>query len=75
MEGDVIRYTMFNADGARFGFDNFYLKPETHAAAFELADFRDFRWVDVALHPSEADNLFWKKFLASPPITAFEAVR
>ncbi|MCY4430068.1 MAG: class I SAM-dependent methyltransferase, partial [Rhodospirillales bacterium] len=47
-EGDVIRYTMFNADGAQFGFDNFYLRPQTHEVAFERAGFRDFRWIDVA---------------------------
>lgn len=73
-EGDVIRYTMFNADGGQFGFDNFYLKPETHAAAFERAGFRGFGWIDVALHP-EADNGFWGAFMANPPIVAFEARR
>ena len=74
-EGDAIRYTMFNADGTRFGFDNFYLTPETYAAAFERAGFRDFRWIDVALHPSEAENPFWNDFMANAPIVAFEAER
>ena len=74
-EGDIIRYTLFDADGNRFGFDNFYLKPETHAAAFERAGFRDFRWVDVALHPSQAGNPFWDDFMANPPIIAFVAER
>ena len=74
-EGDAIRYTMFNADGVEFGFDNFYLKPETHAAAFEHAGFRDFRWIDVAVHPSEVDNPFWDEFMANPPIVAFVAER
>ena len=72
-EGDVIRYTMFNADGGQFGFDNFHLKPETHAAAFERAGFRSFRWIDVMLHPSEVDNPFWHDFIANPPIVAFVA--
>lgn len=72
-EGDTIRYTMFNADGEPFGFDNFYLTPETHAAAFERAGFRDFRWIDVALDPSETDNPFWDEFMANPPIMAFVA--
>ena len=74
-EGDAMRYTMFNADGARFGFDNFYLTPETHAEAFERAGFRGFRWIDMALSPSEAGNPFWDEFMANPPIVAFEARR
>ena len=72
-EGDAIRYTLFNADGVRFGFDNFYLKPQTHAVAFERAGFRDFQWIDVMLHPSEVDNPFWNEFMANPPIVAFVA--
>ncbi len=74
-EGDVIRYTMFSADGEQFGFDNYYLAPETHTAVFERAGFRGFRWVDMALHPSEADNPFWDEFMAKAPIVAFEAER
>ena len=74
-EGDAIRYTMFGADGERFGFDNYYLTPNTHTVAFERAGFRSFRWVDMALHPSEADNPFWDEFMANPPIVAFDAER
>ena len=74
-EGDVIRYTVFSADGEQFGFDNFYLAPETHMATFERAGFRGFRWVDMALHPSEADKPFWSEFMANLPIVAFEAER
>ena len=74
-EGHVIRYTMFSADGEQFGFDNYYLAAESHAAAFERARFRGFRWVDMALCPSEADNPFWDEFMANPPIIAFEAER
>lgn len=74
-EGDAIRYTMINADGQQIQFDNFYLEPHTHAVAFERAGFRDFRWVDVSLHPSEADNPFWDEFMADPPIVAFAAER
>ena len=75
VEGDAIRYTMFSTDGAPFGFDNFYLTPETHADTFRRAGFRSFRWVDMALHPSEADNPFWDDFMANAPIVAFEAQR
>ena len=75
-EGDAIRYTMFNADGVEFGFDNFYLKPETHAAAFERAGFRDFRWIDVRVAPVRGGTTrFWDEFMATPPIAAFVAER
>lgn len=74
-EGDAMRYTFFNADGSQFGFDNFYLKPQTHTEAFEQAGFRGFRWCDMRLHPSEAGNPFWDEFMANPPIVAFEAER
>ena len=74
-EGDAMRYTMFNADGVRFGFDNFYLTPETHAKALECAGFRSFHWIDMALEPSESGNPFWDEFMANPPIVAFEAER
>ena len=74
-QGDAIRYTMINADGTQVQFDNFYLEPATHAEAFERAGFRDFRWVDVSLHPSEASNSLWDDFMADPPIIAFAAER
>ena len=74
-EGDPIRYTLFNADGRRIEFDNFYLSPGTHAEAFERAGFREFRWIDVSLHPSQAGNSFWDDFMADPPIVAFAAER
>lgn len=74
-EGDAIRYTLYNADGSQAAFDNFYLSPETHAEAFEHAGFREFRWVDVSLHPSQAGNPFWDDFMADPPIVAFTAER
>ncbi|MDE0421896.1 MAG: class I SAM-dependent methyltransferase [Gammaproteobacteria bacterium] len=74
-EGDAVRYTMINADGREIQFDNFYLKPATHAAAFEHAGFRDFRWIDVSLHPAETGNPFWDDFMAEAPIIAFAAER
>ena len=74
-EGDAIRYTLFNTDGRRIEFDNFFLSPETHAEAFERAGFREFRWVDVSLHPSQAGNPYWDDFMAGPPIVAFAAER
>ena len=43
--------------------------------AFESAGFDGSRWVDMALHPAEADNPDWDEFMANPPIVAFEAER
>lgn len=74
-EGDVIVYTITNEDGHRFEFENFYLEPNAYERAFRDAGFRDFRWVELSLHPSQHGNPFWDDFLASPPITAFEASR
>ena len=74
-EGDVIRYTITNADGRQFQFDNFYLRPETYADAFRKTGFQGFRWVDVRLHPSQKGNPFWDDFMSNPPIVAFAASR
>ena len=74
-EGDVIRHAITNADGRRFEFDNFYLRPETYAAVFRKTGFQGFQWVDVWLHPSQSDNPFWDDFMSNPPIAAFAAYR
>lgn len=74
-EGDVILYAITNEDGRRFEFENYYLEPGTYEQAFRDAGFRDFRWVELSLHPSQYGNPFWNDFLASPPITAFAASR
>lgn len=74
-EGDAIRYTITNADGRRFRFDNFYLTPETYRTVFRKAGFREFRWVDLWLSPSQRGNVFWDDFLSNPPIAAFTATR
>lgn len=74
-EGDVVRYTLINPDGSRFDLQNFYLRRETYEEAFRAAGFREFRWVDVSLQPSERGNAFWDDFLAHPPIVGFAASR
>ena len=74
-EGDVILYAITNEDGQRFEFENYYLEPRSYERAFRAAGFRDFRWVELSLHPSQQDNPFWDDFMASPPITAFAASR
>ena len=72
-EGGAIRYTVFDADGRHIEFDKFHLSPETHAEAFKRAGFREFRWIDASLNPSQAGNSFWDDFMAGPPIVAFVA--
>ena len=74
-EGDVVRYTLINEDGTRFDLRNFYLRRETYEDAFRAAGFREFRWVDVSLRPSEHGNAFWDDFMAHPPIVGFAAER
>ena len=74
-EGDVVRYTITNADGRQFEFDNYYLAPETYADAFRRAGFRAFRWIEVSLHPARRGDPFWDDFMTNPPIVAFAASR
>ena len=69
------RYTLTNADGRRFLFDNFYLTPETCEVALHKAGFKGFGWVDVRLHPSQKGNPFRDDFLSNPPIPALTATR
>lgn len=73
--GDPIRYRFTNSDGTEFGFENYFLSPETYARAFREAGFADFRWVGVSLDPAERDNPFWDDFLENPPVIAYTATR
>ena len=72
-DGDPIRYTFPTADGSSFHFTNYHHPPGTYEAAFREAGFRDFRWVPVALDPSQAGDAFWDDFMRSPPIIGFSA--
>lgn len=74
-EGAPIRYRITNPDGKSFGFENFYLNPETYAAAFAEAGFREFRWLGVSLDPAERGDPVWDAFLKNPPVIAFAATR
>ena len=74
-EGDIIRYTIINADGRQFEFDNFFFKPETYEEAFQAAGFRGFEWVPVAVHPAQCTDPFWDDFLRDPPLIAFSALK
>ena len=72
-DGEPIRYTFPAADGSSFGFTNYHHAPSTYQTAFREAGFRRFRWVPVALDPSQAANPFWDDFMRSPPIIGFVA--
>lgn len=74
-EGDAILYTVTNDDGQQFQFENFYLSPRTYRDAFHAAGFREFRWVDLSIHPDQRDNPHWDGFIKNPPILAFSATR
>ena len=74
-EGDSILYTVTNNDGSQFHFKNFYLTPESYRNAFREAGFKDFRWLDVSLHPAQRNNPFWDDFISNPPVIAFVASR
>lgn len=74
-EGDAILYTVTNEDGQQFQFENFYLEPRTYRNALRAAGFREFRWVDLSIHPDERDNPYWDGFIKNPPILAFSATK
>ena len=74
-EGAAIRYRITNNDRTTFEFENYYLKPATYEAAARDARFRDFRWVDARLAPSEQGDPHWDEFMAHAPLTAFTASR
>ncbi len=74
-EGDSVRYRIINPDGQEFEVENFYLKRQTYEEAFRAAGFREFRWVDVTLQPTEEGKPFWDELLANPPIVGFSALK
>ncbi len=73
LDGDMTLYEFTNRDGRQFQFRNYYLSPRTYRDAFQSAGFRDFRWIDVSLHPSRRGDGFWSDFMARPPIVGFAA--
>ena len=72
-EGARVRYSFFKPDGTSFGFDNFWLAPQTYEDVFAEAGLAGFRFVDpVAASPESQD---WSGFLRDCPITGLEAHR
>ena len=75
-EGARIRYTFATSEGTTFGFDNFWLVPETYEAVFAEAGLADFRFVDAHAELSAGqDRAFWEGFLRDCPITGLAARR
>lgn len=72
-EGARIRYSFFKPDGTSFGFDNFWLAPQTYEEVFAEAGLAGFRFVDpIAVPPGGED---WSDFIRDCPITGLEAHR
>jgi len=72
-EGARIRYSFFRPDGTSFGFDNFWLAPQTYEEVFAEAGLAGFRFVDTIASSSKGED--WSDFLRDCPITGFEAHR
>ena len=75
-EGSRVRYTFPTADGKTFGFDNFWLAPETYEQVFAEAGLADFRFVDCRAEvPPGQDRALWGDFLLDCPLTGLVARR
>lgn len=72
-EGSRIRYTFAKPDGTSFGFDNFWLSPETYERVFAEAGLVGFRFIDAIADPAAGGD--WSDFLRDCPITGLEARR
>ena len=78
VEGDPVVYTLFNPDGTKFSFDNFYLSPATYERAFAEAGFSSFAWRGPWLSEQGRAAFppdYWNAYLANPPMVGIEANR
>ena len=75
-EGSRIRYSFSKPDGTTFGFDNFWLSPDTYRAAFAEAGFVAFDFVECQATPDDSQKPgFWQAFLSDCPLTGLSAKR
>ena len=75
-EGCRIRYSFPKPDGTTFGFDNFWLSPDTYRAAFAEAGFVAFDFVECQANLAESQEPgFWQAFLSDCPLTGLSAKR
>jgi hypothetical protein len=57
VEGDAITFVITNPDGTRFQIDNFFLRPETYAAAFADTGFaRSFGKISGSRTPARSGS-------------------
>jgi 2-polyprenyl-3-methyl-5-hydroxy-6-metoxy-1,4-benzoquinol methylase len=75
-EGSRIRYSFPKPDGTTFGFDNFWLSPNTYRDAFAEAGFASFDFVALQAELTEGqDPAFWQAFLSDCPLIGLVAKR
>jgi SAM-dependent methyltransferase len=73
-EGSRIHYSFPKPDGTTFGFDNFWLSPNTYRAAFAEAGFVAFDFVECQAKPAENQEPgLWQAFLSDCPIIGLTA--
>jgi SAM-dependent methyltransferase len=76
VEGDPITFVITNPDGTRFQIDNFFLQPETYAAAFADTGFCGFAWEDLWVSDTGRQRFpdgYWNAMLTDPPIVGMRA--
>lgn len=76
VEGDPITFVITNPDGTRFQIDNFFLRPETYAAAFADTGFCAFAWKDLWVSDTGRQRFpdgYWNAMLTDPPIVGMRA--
>ena len=76
VEGDPITFVITNPDGTRFQIDNFFLRPETYAAAFADTGFCAFAWEDLWVSDTGRQRFpdgYWNAMLTDPHIVGMRA--
>jgi toxoflavin synthase len=78
VEGDPITFVITNLDGTRFQIDNFFLRPETYAAAFADTGFGALAWGDLWVSDTGRQRFpdgYWDAMLIDPPIVGMRAAK
>ncbi|WP_419910887.1 class I SAM-dependent methyltransferase [Hoeflea sp.] len=75
-EGDMIVVHHRNPDGSEMIIENFYLSPETYAAAAAEAGLKNFRWLALSVSQAGLDAYppgFWDEFFETPQVMGIAA--
>jgi toxoflavin synthase len=72
-EGDFVRYVIYNPDGTKFSFNNFYWSSKSYEECFLEAGFKNFRWEGPFLDEKVTDIEYWDTFFNDPPLIGFSA--